>query len=139
MCSDLYLLDIFINLIYYCYNYYNYYNYFIPPPYLAAPPSPVSFSLLFSFECFCFSGYLLHPQCWPWFLWDFSLCECECVSLRVAPPLPTQNSSIGLVYPSPKSLSFSGDSLRNTTPQTARLNRRYKPKILLCSETCSLE
>lgn len=40
MCSDLYLLDIFINLIYYCYNYYNYYNYFIPPPYLAAPPQP---------------------------------------------------------------------------------------------------
>jgi hypothetical protein len=87
MCSDLYLLDIFINLIYYCYNYYNYYNYFSPPPYLAAPPppSPVSFSLLFSFECFCFSGYLLHPQRWPWFLWDFSLCECECVSLCVCP------------------------------------------------------
>lgn len=41
MCSDLYLLDIFINLIYYyCYNYYNYYNYFIPPPHLAAPPQP---------------------------------------------------------------------------------------------------
>lgn len=48
MCSDLYLLDIFINLIYYyCYNYYNYYNYFIPSPHLAAPPPA-----RFRFRCF---------------------------------------------------------------------------------------
>lgn len=50
MCSDLYLLDIFINLIYYyCYNYYNYYNYFIPHSHLLPPAQ-------FRFRCF----YLLN-------------------------------------------------------------------------------
>lgn len=79
MCSDLYLLDIFINLIYYyCYNYYNYYNYFIPPPHLAAPQ--LSFvSLLLSFECFCFSGYLPPtPNAGPGFSGTFL---CVCVSV----------------------------------------------------------
>lgn len=46
MCSDLYLLDIFINLLYYyCYNYYNYYNYFSLPAPSSSTSLPIPYSI----------------------------------------------------------------------------------------------
>lgn len=82
MCSDLYLLDIFINLIYYCYNYYNYYNYFSPPPYLAAPPPPAQFRFRCSFPLNVFAslGTSCTPNAGPGFSGTFL-----CVSVSVFP------------------------------------------------------
>lgn len=125
-------------LYYYCYNYYNYYNYFVPHLRLAAP-GPVSFSLPFSFECYRFSGASRPASLALVSLGLFFVCVrvCSLACLPFAsPPPPRPLLSVCLSCPH---LSFSGDMLRNTTPQTARLNRRYKPKILLCSETCSLK
>lgn len=135
MCSDLYLLDfllisfiiiviiIIIIII------------ILSPASASLPPAQFRFLL----NVYRFSGASCPASPALVSLGLFFVCVRVCFLACLPVPYPPLPDPFCRFVCPPLPLSFSGDLLRNTTPQTARLNRRYKPKILLCSETCSLK